>query len=367
MRAAKVMALRSLAFCSLALAFGPLGAQGSPGTKASPAPSPMKTAEGADLRLEAALAELRAELSWDSLGGRGIVQRGTRSLSFVAGGESVLRSDGKKEETAAPAFEGGSLVFPAAFIALAKAYFEAPETTGKFSVAAILIDPGHGGKDPGAIGEHGKGKAAFSIIEKTVTLEVAKLVYDRLALAFPAKRVLLTRSRDQYLSLPDRADIANSVPLKKDEAAIFVSIHVNSALTRNARGFEVWYLDPSIRRKVLSDAQRQGLSPDLIPIYNEMMEEEITTESILLASSLLRSLDDAIGSMTVKRGIKAEMWYVVKNSLMPSALVELPFASNDADARLLKDPAYLQKMAAAIYTGIASFISYFESSKGFTD
>ncbi len=350
----------------------PAATRASPGPSATVARSPSPdlrspAARSGGLPLADALKALGAELSWDSIGGRGLLVRGGRSVSFVEGGSVAYFSGGKKKDVPVPYFEGGVLVFPAAFMDAAREHLEARDAQGRFGVAAIIIDPGHGGKDPGAVGKHGSGSKAFTLYEKDVTLEVSRQVYERLRIAFPEKSIIITRSRDQYLSLQERTDIANAVPLKKDEAIIFVSIHVNSALSKNARGFEVWYLDPGIRRKVLTEAQRKGMSPDLIPIYNDMMEEEITTESILLASSLLKSLDEAVGEASIRRGIKAESWYVVRNALMPSALIELPFISNETDARLLKDPEHLRRMSVGIYNGIVSFIGYFENSKGFTE
>ncbi len=96
------------------------------------------------------------------------------------------------------------------------------------------------------------------------------------------------------------------------------------------------------------------------------MEEEYTTESILIAKFIMDGLNAQIGSKTVSRGIKAEEWFVVKNSKMPSVLIELGFVSNPAEAALLNDKAYLQKSALGIYNGITAFVSHFERSRGFT-
>jgi N-acetylmuramoyl-L-alanine amidase len=305
-------------------------------------------------------------MAWDTLGAMGRLSRGRRTITFIVGVPEFMGSEGQRNQVPAPYWKGDALYFPAAFIQAAAAYFSAPPPAGSYGIAAIVIDPGHGGKDSGAVANHGSGKTALTILEKDVNLAVGLRIFERLKLTYPSKKILITRSRDVYLSLQERVDIANSVPIAKDEAVIYVSIHVNSAPSKSARGFEVWYLDPSIRRKVLSEAQQRGVSPELIPIFNQMMEEEITTESILLASNILKALDEAIGTLTVKRGIKDASWFVVKNALMPSALVELPFASNEADARILADSGHLQRMADAIYNGIAAFVSYFESSKGFT-
>jgi N-acetylmuramoyl-L-alanine amidase len=320
-----------------------------------------------DLGMDAALRHLDAKLSWDSIARRGVLSRGEKTAAFVVGLDEVLISGTDKRILPSPRFEGAALVFPEEFLSAVKAAFDAPAERPRFAVAAILIDPGHGGKDPGALASHGSGKGKFTVVEKDVTLKVGTMVYERLRQGYPDKRLFITRSGDTYPSLADRVELANSVSLGKDEAVIYVSIHVNASINKNGRGFEVWYLDPSIRRKVLSEAQKENLDPDLVPILNDMMEEEITTESILLANGILSALDESLGSKTPKRGIVAADWYVVKHALMPSALVELPFATNPTDALLLNDPEYLKRMADAVYNGIVAFVNYFETSKGFTE
>jgi N-acetylmuramoyl-L-alanine amidase len=159
--------------------------------------------------------------------------------------------------------------------------------------------------------------------------------------------------------------IANSVPLKDNEAIVFISVHANASFNRNARGFEVWYLSPEYRRTVI-DREKYADSAEVIPILNAMLEEEFTTESIMMAQALVRRVDEALGSRIPSRGIKAEEWFVVKNTRMPSVLVELGFVSNEADALLMTDEAYLRDFVEALYKGIEDFITAFEGTGGFT-
>ena len=105
-------------------------------------------------------------------------------------------------------------------------------------------------------------------------------------------------------------------------------------------------------------------SEEIIPILNSMMEEEFTTESILIAKSILDGLEAEIGDLSPNRGLKAESWFVVRNARMPSVLIELGFVTNEKEARLLDDAAALQKYATGIYNGIVNFVSYFESIGG---
>ena len=97
-----------------------------------------------------------------------------------------------------------------------------------------------------------------------------------------------------------------------------------------------------------------------------MMEEEYTTESILMAKFIEDGLNAQVGSLSPQRGIKEEEWFVVRNAKMPSVLVETGFLSNAEEAALLSDDNYLKKLSLGIYNGLGAFITHFERSRGFT-
>jgi N-acetylmuramoyl-L-alanine amidase len=158
--------------------------------------------------------------------------------------------------------------------------------------------------------------------------------------------------------------LANSVPLQAHEAVLFISIHANASFNKNARGYEVWYLSPDYRRTVIDATNFTG-SAEVVPILNAMMEEEFTTESIIIAQSIMKRFDESIGKLSPSRGIKAEQWFVVRNARMPSVLVELGFVTNLEDARLLSDRSYLMKLSEALYKGAVDFVGNFEKSGGF--
>jgi N-acetylmuramoyl-L-alanine amidase len=145
---------------------------------------------------------------------------------------------------------------------------------------------------------------------------------------------------------------------------LFISIHANASFNKNARGYEVWYLSPDYRRTVIDATNFTG-SAEVVPILNAMMEEEFTTESIIIAQSIMKRFDESIGKLSPSRGIKAEQWFVVRNARMPSVLVELGFVTNLEDARLLSDRSYLMKLSEALYKGAVDFVGNFEKSGGF--
>ena len=304
-------------------------------------------------------------LYWDTLTQSGSLEKNGKQVFFRAGSNVILLDNERFAFTDAPQISGGQITVSKKFIQDSEDWFELKSASGEnFKVGAILIDPGHGGKDPGASMTHKINGKNVTIKEKDVNLSVAKMLAARLRTAYPQKQIIMTRDKDVFISLQQRTEIANAVKLKDHEAVLYISIHVNSSLDKKARGYEVWYLSPGYRRTVLDHGKADD--PKLFPILNSMMEEEYTTESILIAKFIMDGLAAQIGSLSSSRGIKAEEWFVVRNSNMPSVLVEVGFVSNYEEAKLLNEESYLQKTAFGIYNGIAAFVTHFERSRGFT-
>lgn len=302
---------------------------------------------------------------WDSLSNTGILEKNGQHLVFRPDQEFVLQNSIKISYTDAPVISDGKITVTKDFVTTVDDFFtQEQNNSSNLKIGAILIDPGHGGKDPGANQVHKiKGKNV-TIREKDINLTVGTMLASMLKKAYPDKRIIMTRSTDVFLTLQERTEIANGVKLAENEAVLYISVHVNASLDKKAKGFEVWYLTPGYRRTVLD--KKTTSDPELFKILNEMMEEEYTTESILIAKFIMDGLNLQIGSKTVSRGIKAEEWFVVKNSKMPSVLVELGFLTNYDEACNLNDKAYLQKSALGIYNGISAFVTHFERSRGFT-
>ena len=315
----------------------------------------------------------KVELRWDPFFASGTIVAGGREAAFASGraGESgmVLLDHREVLTLPLPYLEKGILRFPELFIdQLGRSFGFYNDNSGSdiFRIAAIIIDPGHGGKDPGASSTHTVNGRTFSSLEKDITLKVSRTLYASLVAAFPDKKIIITREGDTSLTLDERVDKANTVTLKKNEAAIFVSVHANSSFNKAAQGFEVWYLSPSYRREVIDRALYPD-SEEVLPILNSMLEEVLTTESILLANAILKRLDEAIGRQVPSRGLKAEEWFVVRNARMPSVLVEMGFVTNEAEALLMDSEAHLKKVSDALYKGISDFVTFFESSGGLAE
>ena len=303
-------------------------------------------------------------LYYDSLSQSGMIEKNGHQLSFRNGEGMILLDSIRIMITDAPELRDNQLYVSKKFLDDSEEFFN-QKSELPFKVGAILIDAGHGGKDPGALKTYKVGGKNITIQEKDITLKVSKMLVERLKAAYPGKQIILTRNTDKFLSLGERTDIANGVKVGENEAVLFISIHVNSSLNKTSSGYEVWYLSPGYRRNVLDKSAVDG-DPNLFPILNSMLEEEYTTESIMIAKFIMDGLQGQIGKESTARGIKAEEWFVVRNSNMPSVLIELGFVSNEKEALLLNDERYLKKATLGIYNGIAAFITHFERSQGFT-
>jgi len=301
---------------------------------------------------------------WDSLSESGMLEKNGHQLSFRNGEGIVLLDSIKMMITDAPELRDNQLYVSKKFLDDSETFFNQKDEL-PFKVGAILIDAGHGGKDPGALKTYKVNGKNVTVQEKDVNLKVAKMLYERLHTAYPQKQIILTRDKDVFLTLGERTDIANSVKVKENEAVLFISIHVNSSLNKTSSGYEVWYLSPGYRRTVIDQKSVDG-DKNLFMALNSMMEEEYTTESIMIAKFIMDGLTAQIGKESTARGIRAEEWFVVKNSNMPAVLIELGFVSNEKEALLLNDEKYLKKATLGIYNGIGAFITHFERSQGFT-
>lgn len=304
-------------------------------------------------------------LYWDTLSQTGLLEKNSHQFSFRVGENLVMLDNVAIKFLDEPTIKDGKIIVTKDFFDVATEHLNQATEESGFKIGAILIDPGHGGKDPGASGNFKVSGKSLKVQEKDVVLSIGKSLFSKLKQAYPNKKIILTRDTDKFLTLAERTDIANHVNLKDKEAILYVSIHANASLDKKASGYEVWYLSPGYRRTVLDKKDVEN-DASLFPILNSMMEEEFTTESILMSKFIMDALQVQIGDKSKQRGIKAEEWFVVKNANMPSVLVEVGFVTNEKEAINLNDSAYLNKTALGIYNGIQAFVTHFERSRGFT-
>lgn len=232
-------------------------------------------------------------------------------------------------------------------------YDEKPD---EFKINAIIIDPGHGGRDPGTYNNN--------LMEKDIVLKTSLIVEEKLKKKFNDKHIIMTRKKDFLVQLEDRAEIANKT-IKQYGPTLFVSIHVNASPATKAYGFETWYLVDRYERNFIKKGQVSD-HHDVEMALNSMVNDEVYHESRALASSIQKRLNEFIGNVSRDRGVKESTYIVVKNSYMPAVLVEIGFLSNKYEAKRLTNNEYLNKIAEAITLGIGDFINDYEHSQGFT-
>jgi N-acetylmuramoyl-L-alanine amidase len=314
------------------------------------------------------MQELDVTLRWHPVRDLGVLEREQTRVVFRPGNGWIIHDYQKKIATDTIKEDNGRIVFSENTVALLRSLFRSRgKDTSGHRIAAVLIDPGHGGRDPGAIGTHTVDGENVEIKEKDVVLEVSKHLYRKLKQRYQDKKIFLTRTGDTFPSLEERVEMANQIELDKYEAIIFLSIHANASLNSDATGFEVWYLPPDYRRTLLEPEEVESESKEVVPILNTMLEEEYTVESILLARNILQGLKKKVGDVSEDRGLKEEIWFVVRKAKMPSVLIELGFLTNKEEALRLEDSAYLKKLSEGIYNGVSKFIDQFEQTSGFTE
>ena len=224
-------------------------------------------------------------------------------------------------------------------------------------IRTIVLDPGHGGKDPGAIGRTG-------LTEKDIVLDIGlrlrSLVQERLG-----KKVIMTRDNDTFIPLDDRTLIANS-----KNADLFVSIHVNSHPQRVTRGVEIYHLGQSSDRRAMAVAARENnvslkslgsLDRTVKQILFNLGREYNLDQSQTLAHFTRRSFQTTLGNRydydVVDHGVKRAPFYVLLNSNMPSILAEVSFISNLTEEQLLRQSRYRQAIAESLFEGIRAYLS----------
>jgi N-acetylmuramoyl-L-alanine amidase len=233
----------------------------------------------------------------------------------------------------------------------------AANTRGGFSlsrqlglgISRIVIDPGHGGHDPGA--------RVPGVNEAELVLDVS-LRLEKLLLKEPGVEVVLTRETNAYVALEERTAIAN-----RAGADLFLSIHVNASGNPGIRGFETYFLNfaPNPEAEAIAARENAGSSrtmgslPDLIKTItlNNKLDESRDFATMLQAAlyERLRRVDTSARNL----GVKQAPFMVLIGATMPSALVEISFLTNEDDATLLRSGGYRQQIAEALFAGVMRY------------
>ena len=215
-----------------------------------------------------------------------------------------------------------------------------------------MIDPGHGGRDPGAVGPHG-------IEEKTINLQLAQELADLLRDRYQYE-VLLTRTDDSFVPLEGRAALAN-----RQNADLFISIHCNASLSSKLKGFEVYFLserasDPHADAVARFENAPLALEGKPVPSPNQVaavLRSLVKTANINEASALGALISRHMGERLSEPslGVKQAAFYVLRGAEMPAVLVETAFLTNPKEEKLLQKESFRKEFVEGLSAGIAAY------------
>jgi N-acetylmuramoyl-L-alanine amidase len=234
----------------------------------------------------------------------------------------------------------------------------APGPTSHSRPLKIVIDPGHGGKDPGAHGIDG-------LAEKDVVLDISHLLASRLRKELGAS-VVLTRSRDVFVALEERTKLANKVG-----ADLFISVHANASTRPGLAGVETYYLNNTNNRATIrlaaienglgdADPAHGSGQTDLTYILSDLVQHGKLEDSVALARSLQGALVGGLGreySDVPDLGVKQGPFYVLVGAHMPCVLVEVSFLTNPTDGKRLSTHPYRDAIADGLAQGVREFLT----------
>lgn len=226
----------------------------------------------------------------------------------------------------------------------------------KWRIDTIVIDPGHGGRDPGAIGPTG-------IQEKDITLQVGlrlrKLIEKELGL-----KVIMTREKDEFIKLDERTQKANAA-----QGKLFLSLHCNANRSRRVNGATTYFLGPArtdealevalLENSVLKYESDQPAASEEEFILAAMAQNAFNHESENLAEIVQQEMENVVG--LPDRGVYQAGFYVLVGASMPNVLVEMAFISNQKEERLLNSPEVQQKIAQALCNSVKRFKQKYET------
>ena len=218
----------------------------------------------------------------------------------------------------------------------------------------VLIDPGHGGEESGAVG-HLDSRRTRRVFEKDLSLRLSKKIKEELSKSTTA---YLTRSVDRAVSLQERADLADIV-----KADLFLSIHFNSSTNAKSHGFELYYLDnnSNVAANKVERSENLNLKGEEL-IVNQILVDLVVQQTVHHSKELARLVHEKVKpaiklSKIDDRGIKPGLFYVLALSKRPGLLVEVGFVSNPDELHKVNEEKFMNNLAKAISSGVMSFIN----------
>ena len=224
-----------------------------------------------------------------------------------------------------------------------------PQSNTALSIKKIVIDPGHGGHDPGAIGPNG-------VDEKNITLKIGTMLAEKLrAMGF---QVIMTRNKDVFIPLEERTAIANM-----SNADIFISIHANASLSHRTKGITTYYLSTTHDRSSMLVAARENATStkklsDLQLILEDLMKTAKINESAIFANDIQQDMVESLrkdGYSTPNLGVRSAPFFVLMHANMPSILIETSFVTNPTEEHQLEEKRYEKSIVDGVVKGILRY------------
>ncbi len=301
--------------------------------------------------------QLRAKSHWDPEALVWTLRSGRHELRASPKIPVVLIDEEAILLRQAPIFQEGEVLLPESVWRRWLGKWEVPAAAppkGMPGLRTIVVDPGHGGHDSGAIGRGG-------LREKAVTLDVGRRLRD--LLVGDGFQVVMTRDSDRFVSLSRRSTLAN-----QEASDLFISIHANASRHRYAYGYEVYYLSEATddHARALEAAENaelpkevnEPIASDTRGIVWDLLYTEHRAQSNELAAEICRGLRQELSSKN--RGVKSARFAVLKGARMPAILVEVGFISNAQEESRLRKASYRQAIAEGIRRGLLNFRERFK-------
>ncbi|MBF0331803.1 MAG: N-acetylmuramoyl-L-alanine amidase [Candidatus Omnitrophica bacterium] len=310
----------------------------------------------APLSLEGLCGKYAVDCGWDGVSQTVTMDYQGQKVQALVGSSTVMVGNTRVVLSAPLKRQHGLVIVPADFERLVFAPVSPGSRDGvSFAghrLGKVIVDAGHGGKDPGAIGFGG-------MKEKDIDFDIAA----RVVKAFKGEGVdaILTRGKDDFISLAERTERAST-----PGADIFISIHANATKSHRAYGYEVYYIG-ALNAKDRAEDQRlqnekilcrtlnmkQGV-PELRLIVADMLYAYKMSDAARLAETVSQGLSQELGQGS--RGSKTARYFVLRNTLIPAVLVEVGFITNPKDAMQLKDGMYRQRIADSVTKSVLRYV-----------
>ena len=335
-----------------------------------------KTIGGVEyIPLEKLCGSYDVRYKWDSYIGTAKIEKGSNEIVLRAGSGTILVNGAHRKMITPAVLSSGELYVPMSFVHKdfgnivavkareVPALPEAIERPRMYRINTVVIDAGHGGKDPGANGRRSR------LREKNMTLSIAKKLGSILERS--GMRVVYSRKNDTFIPLPTRSDIAN-----RAKADLFVSVHINASRSKSLSGFECYHLsdatDDNARALEAFEDSSISMNEKATVEHSRQLDKtlwdlaltENRTESSELASYICDSVE--AGRETYVRGVRTARFYVLKHTNIPAVLVEVGYLSNRSEEAKLKDAAYLDRITELVAGGILKYKKEYERTEGFS-